>query len=90
MANSSKDVTLKPPPRRSLFKDQDNVSHKRSSVQQESKSGPINIHPSVRKYLTPAKRQRLPALHTRATIVRGLMNEVTLMVGQVRSRPGQQ
>ncbi|MED6234337.1 hypothetical protein ATANTOWER_027307, partial [Ataeniobius toweri] len=70
---------------------QDNVSHKRiSSVQQEAKSRPINIHPRVRKYLTPAKRQRLSALHTRATLVRGLMNEVTLMVGQVRSRHGQQ
>ncbi|MEQ2177006.1 hypothetical protein GOODEAATRI_034101, partial [Goodea atripinnis] len=41
-------------------------------------------------YLTPAKRQRLSALHTRATLVRGLMSEVTLMVGQIGSRPGQQ
>ncbi|MEQ2293728.1 hypothetical protein AMECASPLE_036409 [Ameca splendens] len=55
--DSSKDATLKPTPRRSLFKDQDNVSHKRiSSVQQEAKSGPTDIHPRVRKYLTPAKR----------------------------------
>ncbi|MEQ2223663.1 hypothetical protein ILYODFUR_038936, partial [Ilyodon furcidens] len=46
---SSKDETLKPTPRRSRFKDQDNVSHKRiTSVQQEAKSGPINIHPRVR------------------------------------------
>ncbi|MEQ2173438.1 hypothetical protein GOODEAATRI_032141 [Goodea atripinnis] len=88
--DSSKDATMKLTPRRSLFKDQYNVSHKRiSSVQQEAKSGP-NIHPRVRKYLTPAKRQRLSALHTRATLVRGLMSEVTLMVGQIRSRLGQQ
>ncbi|MEQ2177009.1 hypothetical protein GOODEAATRI_034146, partial [Goodea atripinnis] len=40
-------------------------------------------------YLTPAKRQRLSALHTRATLVRALMSEVTLMVGQIGSRPGQ-
>ncbi|MED6240165.1 hypothetical protein ATANTOWER_016940 [Ataeniobius toweri] len=47
--DSPKDATLKPTPRRSLFKDQD-VSHKRiSSVQQEAKSGAINIHPGVRK-----------------------------------------
>ncbi|MEQ2265890.1 hypothetical protein XENORESO_016330, partial [Xenotaenia resolanae] len=40
--DSPKDATLKPPPRRSLFKDQD-VSHKRiSPVQQEAKSGSIN------------------------------------------------
>ncbi|MEQ2297025.1 hypothetical protein AMECASPLE_030506, partial [Ameca splendens] len=86
---SSKDVTMKLTPRRSLFKDQYNVSHKRISSVQEAKSGP-NIHPRVRKYLTPAKRQRLSALHTRATLVRGLMSEVTLMVGQIRSRLGQQ
>ncbi|MED6243782.1 hypothetical protein ATANTOWER_026837 [Ataeniobius toweri] len=80
---------MKPTPRRSLFKDQD-VSHKRiSSVQQEAKSGPINIQPRVRKYLTPAKRQRLSALRTRARLVRGLMSEVTLMVGHIRSRPRQ-
>ncbi|MEQ2272298.1 hypothetical protein XENORESO_018362, partial [Xenotaenia resolanae] len=72
---SSKDETLKPTPRRSRFKDQDNVSHKRiTSVQQEAKSGPINIHPRVQKYLTPAKRQRLSALQTRVTLVRGLMS----------------
>ncbi|MEQ2297243.1 hypothetical protein AMECASPLE_032795, partial [Ameca splendens] len=41
-------------------------------------------------YLTLAKRQQLSALHTRATLVRGLMSEATLMVGQIRSRPGQQ
>ncbi|MEQ2204475.1 hypothetical protein XENOCAPTIV_013660 [Xenoophorus captivus] len=82
-------ATLKPPTRRSLFKDQGSVSHKRiSPVQQEAKSG--GFIAQTRKYLTPAKRQRLFAQHTRATLVRGLMSEVTLMVGQIRSRPGQQ
>ncbi|MEQ2177052.1 hypothetical protein GOODEAATRI_034539, partial [Goodea atripinnis] len=84
-----KDATLKPPTRRSLFKDQDSVQHKRfSPVQQVVKSGAFIAQ--TRKYLTPAKRQRLSALHTRATLVRGLMSEVTLMVGQIGSRPGQQ
>ncbi|MED6243729.1 hypothetical protein ATANTOWER_025836 [Ataeniobius toweri] len=46
--DSSKDETLKLTPRRSLFKDQDNVLHKRiSSVQQEAKSGPIKHTPRV-------------------------------------------
>ncbi|MEQ2190236.1 hypothetical protein GOODEAATRI_033715, partial [Goodea atripinnis] len=87
--DASKDATLKPPTRRSLFKDQDSVSHKCiSPVQQEAKSG--GFIAQNRKYLTPAKRQRLSALHTRATLVRGLMSEVTLMVGQIGYRPGQQ
>ncbi|MEQ2190278.1 hypothetical protein GOODEAATRI_034154, partial [Goodea atripinnis] len=81
---ASKDATLKPPTRRSLFKDQDSVQHKRiSPVQQEVKSGGFIAQ-------TRTKRQRLSALHTRATLVRGLMSEVTLTVGQIGSIPGQQ
>ncbi|MED6288601.1 hypothetical protein CHARACLAT_028244 [Characodon lateralis] len=57
--DSSKDVTLKLTLRRSLFKDQDNVSHKRiSSVQHEAKSGPINIHPRVQKVTLMAGQVR--------------------------------
>ncbi|MEQ2213599.1 hypothetical protein XENOCAPTIV_017620, partial [Xenoophorus captivus] len=59
--------------RRSLFKDQDSVQHKCfSPVQQEAKSGAFIAQ--IQKYLNPAKRQRLSALHTRATLVRGLMS----------------
>ncbi|MEQ2216978.1 hypothetical protein XENOCAPTIV_027932, partial [Xenoophorus captivus] len=83
--DTPKDATLKIPTRRSLFKDQDSVQQKCiSPVQQEAKSG--DFIAQTRKYLTPAKRQRLSALHTRATLVRALMSEVTLMVGQIRSR----
>ncbi|XP_047226048.1 uncharacterized protein LOC124871093 isoform X2 [Girardinichthys multiradiatus] len=86
--DTPKDATLRPSTRRSLFKDQDSVQQKCIGPVQEAKSG--GFIAQIRKYLTPAKRQRLSVLHTRATLVRGLMSEVTLMVGQIGSRPAHQ